>query len=108
KMQVLLPYIMELLQDGNTDTQMKALVVLRNVVGHLERKEASLIAVQLMEELPLLFDNESSQLRELSICLFRELVESVVERNKRMKNNMQWVLVPLFFHMSDQADSVAK
>ncbi|KAK4806336.1 hypothetical protein QYF61_017205 [Mycteria americana] len=109
KMQVLLPRIMEVLQDGDTDIKTKALVVFRNVMGHLKRKEASPFAVQLVEELLPLFDDESSQLRELSISLFRDLVESVVGSNKkRMKNDMWRVLVPLFLRMSDQTDSVAK
>ncbi|KAK4806335.1 hypothetical protein QYF61_017204, partial [Mycteria americana] len=117
KMQVLLPRIMEVLQDGDTDIKTKALVVFRNVMGHLKRQEASPFAVQLVEELLPLFDDstfppsyqESSQLRELSISLFRDLVESVVGSNKkRMKNDMWRVLVPLFLRMSDQTDSVAK
>ncbi|KAK4806342.1 hypothetical protein QYF61_017211 [Mycteria americana] len=109
KMQVLLPRIMEVLQDGDRDIKTKALVVFRNVMGHLKRKEASPFAVQLVEELLPLFDDESSQLRELSISLFRDLVESVVGSNKkRIKNDMWRVLVPLFLRMSDQTDSVAK
>lgn len=52
---------------------------------------------------------ESSQLRELSICLFRDMMETVVRRDKRrMKKKIQRVLVPLFFHMNDQTESVAK
>ncbi|KFW00006.1 hypothetical protein N327_13632, partial [Fulmarus glacialis] len=109
KMQVLLPHLMEVFQEGNTDIKMKALLVFRNMMAHLKRKEASPIAVQLLEEPLPLFDDESSPLRELSICLFRDLLESVVgSGKKRMKNFVQSVLVPLFFRMSDQTDSIAK
>ena len=54
-MQVFLPDMMEVLQDGNQDLKMKALVVFRNVMAHLKRKEASPIAVQLVEKLLPLF-----------------------------------------------------
>ena len=48
---------MEVLQDDSTDLKMKALVVLRNMMGHLQRKEASPIAMQLAESLRPLFDD---------------------------------------------------
>lgn len=56
-MPVLLPQIREFLEHGDTNIKTNILVVFRNVMGHLERKEASPIAVQLAEEkLLLLFD----------------------------------------------------
>ncbi|KAF1660425.1 hypothetical protein FQA23_0002001, partial [Aptenodytes patagonicus] len=109
KIQVLLPHITEVLHDGNREIKMKALVVFRNVMGHLKRKEASPIAVQLAEELLPLLDDESSQTRELSISLFRDTVETVVGNDKRrMKKKVRRGLLPLFFHMHDETDSVAK
>ena len=52
---------------------------------------------------------DSSQLRELSICLFKDLVQMVVGNDKRqMKKNARRSLLPLFFHMSDQSESVVK
>ena len=206
KIPVLLPDIMETLQDANSDVKMKALVFLRNMMGHMKREEASLIALQLAEKLLPLFDDvrlpwepqpcrwalckdscpsaqpcgqrsgrapllaplawpfralgpfshgcrsgpqllcsgsnpgasplpsatltplltvgreqlllkslcpppyqESSQLRELSICLFKDMMQMVVGNDKQqMKKNMWRSLLPLFFHMSDQNDSVAK
>ena len=52
---------------------------------------------------------ESSQLRELSICLFKDMMQMVVGNDKQqMKKNMWRSLLPLFFHMSDQNDGVAK
>lgn len=56
-MQVLLPDIMENLQDANADAKMKALVFLRSMMGDAKTEEASLIAVQLAEKLPPLFDD---------------------------------------------------
>ena len=57
KMQVLLPDIMETLRHANTDVKMKSLEFFRNMMGHMKRKEASLIALQLAEKLLPLFDD---------------------------------------------------
>ncbi|KAM9207785.1 uncharacterized protein RG961_014921 [Leptosomus discolor] len=109
KMQVLLPPVMEVLQDGDADIEREVLVVFRNVMGHLERKEASPIALQLAERLPPLFNEESSQTRELSISLLRDVLETVVgDDRRRMKKKAQRGLLPLFFHLHDGADTVAK
>ncbi|KAK2512962.1 hypothetical protein Q9966_016270 [Columba livia] len=54
-------------------------------------------------------DMESSQLRELSICLFRERVQSVMAHDKkRIKSYVHRALLPLFFRLSDQNNNVAK
>ncbi|KAK4805353.1 hypothetical protein QYF61_003438 [Mycteria americana] len=109
KMAVLLPDIMETLQDANTDVKMKALVFLRNMMAHMKREEASLIALQLAEKLLPLFDDESSQVREVSISLFKDVMKTVLERSKKkMKKTVQRVLLPLFIRMNDQIKSVAK
>jgi len=55
-MQVFLPDLMELLQNENEDIKMKVLVVIQKLMGHLEKAEASPIAVPLAEELLPLFD----------------------------------------------------
>lgn len=52
---------------------------------------------------------ESSQLRELSICLFKDMVQMVVGRDKQqMKQHVWRSLLPLLLHTSDQSESVAK
>ena len=49
------------------------------------------------------------ELRELSISLFRDLMKTVVRKNKRqVKTKVEMGLFPLIFHMSDQIHSVAK
>lgn len=55
-MQVLLPRIMEFLEDGHSNIKMNVLVIFRNVMSHLAREEASPIAVQLVEEFLPLFE----------------------------------------------------
>ncbi|KAM6184404.1 maestro heat-like repeat-containing protein family member 7 [Sarcoramphus papa] len=109
KMRVLLEDIVETLESGNEDIQMKALLVFRNMLGHMRRQEASPIALQLAEKLLPLFNHESSQLREFSLRLFREVMQKVAWRHKRqMRKNVRQGLLPLFFHLSDQSQSVAK
>ncbi|XP_056217423.1 maestro heat-like repeat family member 5 [Falco biarmicus] len=108
KMEVFMPDMMKVLEDGNTNIKMKSLVVSRNVIGHLKTK-ASPIAVQLMEKLLPLFAAGFGEVRELSISLFRDLMKTVVRKNKRqMKTKVEMGLLPLIFHMSDQIHSVAK
>lgn len=57
KMLVLLPDVMETLQDANSDVKMKALVFLGNMMGHVKGDEASLMALRLAEKLLPLFDD---------------------------------------------------
>ncbi|XP_068888725.1 maestro heat-like repeat family member 5 isoform X1 [Aphelocoma coerulescens] len=52
---------------------------------------------------------ECSQLRELSLWLFRDLLKSVLSRDeKKMRREMQSALVPLLFRLNDHLPSVAK
>ncbi|XP_071886066.1 uncharacterized protein [Anas platyrhynchos] len=109
EIQVLLPDILEALQDTNTDVVLKALLVLKNVMAHVERRKASGPALQLAEKLLPFFDHESSHMREHSICLFQTVVEAVLrQRKKEMKRTVHRSLLPLYFHMRDQSESVAK
>ncbi|XP_071886046.1 maestro heat-like repeat-containing protein family member 7 [Anas platyrhynchos] len=109
EIQILLPDIVEALQDTNTDVVLKALPVLRNVMAHVERWKDSGLALQLAEKLLPLFDHASSQVREHSICLFQAVVEAVLwQRKKEMKRTVHRSLLPLYIHMRDQSESVAK
>ncbi|XP_035170190.1 uncharacterized protein LOC118159728 isoform X3 [Oxyura jamaicensis] len=108
KIQVLLPDILEALQDTNTDVVLKALLVLRNVMAHVESREASCVAPQLAEKLLPLFDHESSLVREHSISLFQALTEDLLSQRKEMKRAVHSSLLPLYFRMRDQSESVAK
>lgn len=51
---------------------------------------------------------ECSQLRELSICLFRDQLEPVMGCNQKRNSDIRSVLIPLLFRMSDQSPGVAK
>ncbi|KFR09644.1 hypothetical protein N306_15166, partial [Opisthocomus hoazin] len=108
-MEVFLPDLMEVLQKGDEHIKTKALFVIQNIMNGLKKTEASPFAVHLAEKLLPLFDKELSQLREISISLFRDLMKTVLGNNKRqMKRNARMGLLPLFFRMSDQTQSVAK
>nr|XP_047912277.1 maestro heat-like repeat-containing protein family member 7 isoform X6 [Anser cygnoides] len=107
--QLLLPEVMETLQYDNTHITEKALTVFENVIGHLEKREASPIALALAERLLPLFNNVSSEVRERSMLLFQDLMESVVWWKKgAMKTTVRRALIPLLFRMSDETQSVAK
>ncbi|KAF4790939.1 bone morphogenetic protein 6 [Turdus rufiventris] len=114
KMQVLLPHMMGVLQVGSADLKIKVLMFFKNVMGktttfqNLDESVGSPITGQLMENLRLLFDSECSQLRELSICLFRDQLEPVVGSNQKRNSDIRSVLIPLLFRMSDQSPGVAK
>ncbi|XP_074666032.1 uncharacterized protein LOC141916941 isoform X2 [Strix aluco] len=108
-MLVLLPDIMENLLAANSDIRMKALMLFINVIPHMKREEAKLIALRLAEKLLLLFDDESSRVRELSIRLFEDVMKTAVGRNtKKMVKKVQGALLPLFFHTNEKIESVAK
>ncbi|XP_068521835.1 uncharacterized protein [Anas acuta] len=107
--QVLLPEVMETLQYENTHINMKALTIFKNVIRHLEKKEASPIALALAGRLLPLFNDVSSEVRECSMLLFKDLMESVLWWKKgEMKKTVHRAIIPLLFRMSDNTESVAK
>lgn len=76
---------------------------------------ASATLTPLLRERPLLKPScpppcqEPSQLRELSIGLCAEAMQAALgSATQRVKRCAQRSLLPLFFHMSDQSESVAK
>ncbi|KAI6057511.1 Maestro heat-like repeat family member 5 isoform X2 [Aix galericulata] len=109
KLLVLLPDLMNTLQYDNTHITMKALPIFRNVIHHLEKKEASRIALALAGRLLPLFNDVSSEVRECSILLFKDLMEAVLWWKKgEMKKTVHRAIIPLLFRMSDETESVAK
>ncbi|XP_069732678.1 maestro heat-like repeat-containing protein family member 7 [Phaenicophaeus curvirostris] len=105
----LLPDLMGVMNDSNSDIALNALQVILSVMGHLKKEEASPFAVQLTEQLLPVFNHESSNVRETSITLFRDQLKNVVRRNKQqMKKNVQMALLPLFLHVNDETERVAK
>ncbi|NXN62330.1 MROH5 protein, partial [Rynchops niger] len=106
---VLLPYIMELLLDADSDARAVALPVLSNMLCLLERKASSLTALVLANKLRPLFEDESDTVRELSIHLFQDTMGLVVGAEKKQMKKEVWnSLLPLLLHLHDQDKNVAK
>ncbi|XP_068521592.1 maestro heat-like repeat-containing protein family member 7 [Anas acuta] len=100
---------MNTLQYDNTHITMKALTIFKNVIRHLEKKEASPIALALAGRLLPLFNDVSSEVRECSVLLFKDLMESVLWWKKgEMKKTVHRAIIPLLFRMHDNTESVAK
>ncbi|XP_061210086.1 maestro heat-like repeat family member 5 [Neopsephotus bourkii] len=108
KILVMLPDLTNILLSVHSDDKMRALLIFRNVMGHL-KKQARSIALELARRLRHLFDDECSQIRELSICLFKDIIQMADWKDKRqMQKKVRRSLVPLVLHMSDEMESVAK
>ncbi|XP_068777455.1 maestro heat-like repeat-containing protein family member 7 isoform X2 [Struthio camelus] len=104
RMQSLLPDSMEWLQHACREVCVGSLMLLRNILSYLEQKGSNPIVLQLAKKLLPRFDDEDSRVRELSILLFKDLLEIVVGKNKRnLKQHAQRSLVPLFLHASQEA-----
>ncbi|XP_071585409.1 maestro heat-like repeat-containing protein family member 7 isoform X2 [Heliangelus exortis] len=103
--EALLGSILERATRGHSDVKVEALLLFRALlVRQLEEKEASHMAVMAAESLPPLFDDESSQVRELSIILFRELLVVMVRKDKKeVEELVRRTLISLFLRMSDES-----
>ncbi|XP_064256757.1 uncharacterized protein LOC135287342 isoform X2 [Passer domesticus] len=109
KMKVLLPDLMNLLRQNCTSLVMMALMVLQNMMKCLKRTEASSIAADVARILWYHFDEEESWVRESCISSFRDLVRTVVGKEKKwMKNFVHTVLAPLILRMNDEAPKVGQ
>uniref|UniRef100_A0A8C2STA9 Uncharacterized LOC107306599 n=1 Tax=Coturnix japonica TaxID=93934 RepID=A0A8C2STA9_COTJA len=108
----LLPNIMETLQfanNANTRIALMAVKIFANVMSHPGKRRFSSIAVNLAWKLLHLFNHVSSEVREGSIRLFKDVMEAVTFCEKRsMKNVVCTGLLPLLFQMSDETPSVAE
>ncbi|XP_015705415.1 maestro heat-like repeat-containing protein family member 7 [Coturnix japonica] len=104
---------METLQFANTPISspitVKVLNIFRNAMHHLGKRHASPFALELAEKILPLFNHASSEVREGSIRLFKDVMDAVVWLKKRsMKKTVRRGLLPLLFQMSDETPSVAQ
>ncbi|XP_021237609.1 maestro heat-like repeat family member 5 [Numida meleagris] len=105
----LLPDVTETLRFTNEHIVLKVLSIIRNVMSHLGKREAGPIALKLAQKLLPLFDHVTSEVRECSIRLFKDVIEAVVWQEKgTMKKSVRRGLLPLLFRMSDETPSVAQ
>ncbi|XP_071586065.1 maestro heat-like repeat-containing protein family member 1 isoform X2 [Heliangelus exortis] len=107
---VMLDCILGRLEHNSEELRVEALLLLRKLTAHPTGDEEAIhITVMLAEKLPLLFDDESSQVRELSIKLFGETMGTLVSGKERwMQIIIQGNLVSLLLRMNDKSESVAQ
>ncbi|NXY08492.1 MROH5 protein, partial [Pteruthius melanotis] len=95
--------LMELLQDADGEVVTLILSVFLNELQDRATLISSPTALQLAEALRPLFDNDNSHVQLLSICLFREVMELVMDKGKKpLKMHVRQSLLPLFFHCHDE------
>ncbi|XP_010724269.2 maestro heat-like repeat-containing protein family member 7 [Meleagris gallopavo] len=100
---------MEALRFANTSITLKVLKIFRNIMRHLGKRHASSIALKLAVKILPLFNHVSSEVRDNSIYLFKDLMDAVLWYKKgNMKNVVCKALLPLLFQMSDKTTSVAQ
>ncbi|KAK2532036.1 hypothetical protein Q9966_008309 [Columba livia] len=127
KMRFLVQRLTDLLQDADMDMVRMTLSVLRKVVRDPSVPISTPIALQLAERLQPLFDNdqvhlrqlvlsscplpvhqESWYVRQLSVSIFKKVIERVANDGKKLlKTLVHQSLLPLIFHVFDENKAVA-
>ncbi|XP_064260790.1 uncharacterized protein LOC135290784 isoform X2 [Passer domesticus] len=101
--------LMELLEDADGELVGLTLSVLSKMLQDNKVAIAVPIGLQLAEALQPLFDNDTSHVQLLSICLFRELIVYLKKEGKNsLKMCVRQSLLPLFYHLYDENRHVAK
>ncbi|RMC01110.1 hypothetical protein DUI87_22376 [Hirundo rustica rustica] len=99
----------EVLKDGDREVVWMTLSVLNGTFLNRDVPIASSVALQLVEALRPLFDNDASHVQLLSLRLFQAVMELVQGEGKRpLKDCMHQCLLPLFYHMYDKNKFVAE
>ncbi|XP_052557279.1 uncharacterized protein LOC128089670 [Tympanuchus pallidicinctus] len=108
-LQDLLPEITEQLQDAHSIIGVKSVTVLHNMLHLADREKVVPTALQLPELLLPFFFNESAQTRQRSILLCKDAMEVAGDTHTvEIKEEVHNILVPLFFHLHDEDQSVAQ
>ncbi|NXA16714.1 MROH5 protein, partial [Sapayoa aenigma] len=95
--------LLELLWNAEGDVVVKTLSVFNNVLQHKAVQVSCFTALHLAEVLQPLFNNDNTHVQLLSIHLFREVMEFVVEKGKKpLKTYVCQSLFPLIFHWHDE------
>ncbi|CAN8175592.1 unnamed protein product [Coccothraustes coccothraustes] len=109
KMWILTQRLVRLLRDEDGEIVKIKVMVLSFIILDKDTPIPSLIAVQLAEALPPLFDHNNSQVQQLSILLFQTLLTLPLEKKiKALKTKVLHSLLPLFFHCHDENRRVAQ
>ncbi|XP_051628184.1 uncharacterized protein LOC127463151 [Manacus candei] len=102
--------LLELLRDGDGELVAMTLSVFRNVLRDGDNSDGfSSTAPRLAEALRPVFDHDNSHVQLLSIRLFREVMEVLVEEGTEpWEMQVRQSLVPLFFRWHDENQRVAE
>ncbi|XP_071666718.1 maestro heat-like repeat-containing protein family member 6 isoform X2 [Patagioenas fasciata] len=108
KMRFLVHRLTDVLQDTDMDMVRMSLSVLSKVIRDPRFPISTPIALQLAERLRPLFDNESWYVQQLSVSIFKEVIERVAGDGKKLlKTLVHQSLLPLIFHVHDENKAVA-
>ncbi|XP_068888236.1 maestro heat-like repeat-containing protein family member 6 [Aphelocoma coerulescens] len=100
--------LVERLQEDDSNMVGMTIVVLGYLFLHSGAPIPSPIALQLAEALLPLFDNDDSQVRLRSTCIFQEMMGLLTaEGKKALKSHVRQSLLPLSFHCHDEDGHVA-
>ncbi|NXH55158.1 MROH5 protein, partial [Rhabdornis inornatus] len=95
--------LMGLLQDADGEVVALILSVFLNELHDRATLISSPTALQLAQALWPLFDHDKNHVHLLSICLFRAVMELVMDKGKKpLKKHVSQSLLPLFFHCHDE------
>ncbi|XP_023803980.1 uncharacterized protein LOC111945543, partial [Cyanistes caeruleus] len=101
--------LLELLGDADRDVLGMTLHVFTNMLKNKDILISSTTAPKLAEALLLLFDHDHSHVQLLSLDLFFNMMDLVMDEGKKpMEKILSQSLIPLFIHCYDENQHVAK
>ncbi|XP_074404221.1 maestro heat-like repeat-containing protein family member 6 isoform X3 [Zonotrichia albicollis] len=101
--------LMDFLRNEDIEVVKMSLSVFTNILVNKDIQTSCPTAPKLAAALRPLFDSDNNQVQWLSIGLYKDVMESVVERGKpALKPLVSESLLPLFFHCYDENRRVAQ
>ncbi|XP_077037220.1 maestro heat-like repeat-containing protein family member 6 [Agelaius phoeniceus] len=101
--------LMDLLRNEDIEVVKMSLSVFTNILLNKDILTSCPTAPKLADALRPLFDSDNSHVQWLSIGLYKDVMESVVEKGKKaLKIHVSESLLPLFFHCYDENRRVAQ
>ncbi|XP_054133738.1 maestro heat-like repeat-containing protein family member 6 [Melozone crissalis] len=101
--------LMDFLRNEDIEVVKMSLSVFTNILVNKDILTSCPTAPKLAAALRPLFDSDNNEVQWLSIGLYKDVMESVVERGKKaLKPHVSESLLPLFFHCYDENRRVAQ
>ncbi|XP_066179376.1 maestro heat-like repeat-containing protein family member 7 [Sylvia atricapilla] len=108
RMGILSQRLVDVLSDADAEVVRLSLSVFMNVLQYKDILVSSTTAPKLAEALLLLFDHDNSHVQLLSIQLFGEVMDLVVDQGKKpLKRIVGQSLLPLYLHCHEENQRVA-